>query len=523
MGVATAGGHESECREARWPYLALAACAAVFFYLLLFHFSLLPIWREGDESSYLDHAEHMLHGQGLYGDLFQFNLPGTDYLYYFLFRIFGLKIWVGHFALLIAFTAVTVLIYSLSRVVLRGTAALVPPVAFLAICQRSAIDGTHHWYSTALVLFAITFISKVRGSWQIGLAGAVLGVATLFTSTRGIFVATGVALFFVWELGNWRDASKAIATLFVSFAAIVSAALIYLSLLVGPRVLFNSIVVFPLRYYPAGAANSFSIYYSGLQTMLPSRVTFILSVFQWLATNVALPLLLIAFAVKFFRSGSAALRATRSNRALVLYAFVSFFALLPAAGAPSAPRLNCALSFAYILGTVMLYGAGGRKLTAAALAVVVVAGLAEMSAAILRPVSLVNGPRGAFASYISDRADYFTWFVRNAHPGDLLFGDVDVNFLVGLENPASVQWLERDAYTRPEQVSALVSTLERRKTRFFVDDEEYGRGTEDNLQPIRDYLKQHYHFAQGHSDDPGIIGDAPSCQVCAPVMIRNGM
>src|SRR6185437_8848866 len=146
-----------------------------------------------------------------------------------------------------------------------------------------SIDGTHHWYSTPLVLLEIYLLAKDRNSPRIALAGFLLGVATLFTSTRGVFVAIGIALFFFWELQNRRKAFQAITTLLVPLIAVAASALIYLALLAGPRVLYNSLIVFPLRYYSAGAANSFSVYYSPLQAALPFRPLSILLILQWLA------------------------------------------------------------------------------------------------------------------------------------------------------------------------------------------------------------------------------------------------
>ena len=510
-----------EGSQPHWPYFLVAAGTALFTYLHVFRFPFVPIWHMGDESSYLDHADRMLHGQILYKDLFQFNFPGTEYLYYFIFRCCGLHLWAGHLAFLITVTAVNVLIFALARVVLSGAAAILPSIAFLGICVRSNLDGTHHWYSNAFALLAVYLIARERTTRRIQLAGGLLGMATLFTSTRGIAIAVGLALFLFWEFRDWRVAAKACTNLLVPFAATVGLALAYLVRLAGSRVLFDSLVVFPLRYYPAGAANSFSVYYDPLLVSGPFKLSLILGIGQWFATSGALPILLVVFAVMFVRSRANALPTSVSNRTLVLYATVSLFALLAAIGAPSAPRLNCALAFAYILGAAMLSKAGNQKLAATFLAVLFVVCLAEMTAALVRPVYFVNGPRGRIAFFTADRREYVDWFILNTHPGDLLFGDVDINFLLGLENPAAIQWLERDAYTRPEQVSALIHALELRNTRFVVYYESYGQGSEDNLQPIRDYLKLHYRVVEKRSDAPGLRTDPPACSDCPSILSRH--
>lgn len=200
---------------------------------------------------------------------------------------------------------------------------------------------------------------------------------------------------------------------------------------------------------------------------------------------------------------------------------MALFTLLPVLGAPTAPRMNCALAFAYILGTTMLVEIGRRRITALALAAVMAGAVAEVAGAIVRPTYFANGPRGPIAFITQDSAEFVAWFIRNAHSGDLLWGHADLSFLLGLENPAAVQWVERDAYTRPEQVRDLIQVLGTRNTRFVLYYEFAGQGSEDNLQPFRNFLGQHYHRIQRRSDDSSIDSDVPTGPDCMPVLIRN--
>ena len=80
-GPATPTAPDSFARNPRWLHAALGLGAATFFYLHMFRFPAIPIWHDGGQAMYLEHAERMLHGEVLYRDLFQFNLPGTEYLY----------------------------------------------------------------------------------------------------------------------------------------------------------------------------------------------------------------------------------------------------------------------------------------------------------------------------------------------------------------------------------------------------------------------------------------------------------
>lgn len=492
--------HAAGSRKAIGGYALVCLGAALLFYVHMFHFPFMPIWLDsGDQYFFLDHAVRMLHGEVIYRDFFQFNLPGTDYLYYILFRCFGVRLWLEPLAMFITETAVTLLVYSLSRVVLRGWAAMLPPIAFLVICQRYALDGTHHWYSTLLVLLAIRLIAKSGNPICLGIAGVLLGLATLFTSSRGVFVLAGVSLFLAWKFRPWRGALKSISVLLATFVAVVALALLYLAAVAGPKVLFESVLVFPLRYYSASDANGPAVFFDDWVLAFPvTGFHSIEHLVQWFAVNLAVPIVLMAFVARCFRPNAGDLHSSQRGQTLVLYTFAASFAALAVAGSPSGNRLDCAVSFVYILGTVMLCELGKRRLAGVALALVSAAGMGEIALAGTRPVYKLDAPRGTIALWHRDRYEQFVWLADNARPGDELFGDANFNLVFDLKNPARVEWIEPNGYTRPEQVRDLVMVLKQQHTRFLVWDAGSGNilGPGDNLQPFRTYMKENYHL--GH-------------------------
>ena len=506
--VSAAPSAESQAarRRAKWPYLAVGIGAAIFFYLHLFRFPFMPIWRWGDQSIFLDHAERMLQGAILYRDLFQLNLPGTEYLYYLLFLCFGVRLWIAPVVVFVTLTASTLLVYSLSRAALRGWAALLPAAAYLVFCQRSSMDGAHHLYSTLLIFAAVNLVARALNSFWLCCAGALLGLASLFTSSRGVFVAAGVSLFFIWKFRDWRKAFQAIAALLMPLIAVVIAALGYLATLVAPGTLFETLVVFPLRYYHTGRFNTPAAFFAELNSALPLRPHSVWLVGIWLVIKAAVPILLIAFIARRLLRNSAELRDSPANQALALYLFAGTFALLAEASSLSEPRLSCAAAFAYILGAAMLHHSGKRRVIGAALAVTGVIGVAAMTVAVIRPAQRFDSPRGSVVFLDRERYEMVEWLSRNARPGDRLFGDPDLNFVLGLRNPAEVQWVEYDAFTRPEQVSELLTVLHRYPTRFFIWDVFMERtGPGDNLQPLRAYLKERYRLAQQYSGGAEIL------------------
>jgi hypothetical protein len=503
---APSAGSQAASGRAKWPYLGVGVGAGIFFYLHLFRLPLVPIWHWGDQSVFLEHAERMLHGAVLYRDLFQLNLPGTEYLYYLFFLCLGVRLWIAPVIVFVTLTATTLLVYSLARAVLRGSAALLPVAAFLVVCQRSPMDGTHHLYSTLFVFSAVNLVARARNSFWLCGAGALLGLATLFTSSRGVSVAAGISLFLIWKFRDWRKALQAISALLMPLIAVVTAALTYLATTVAPGTLFESLVVFPMRYFSAGRFNTPAAFLAELNSALPLRPHSLLPVGLWLATKAAVPVLFIAFSARRLLLNSIGLRGSPSNQALVLYFFAGSFELLAQASSLSLPRLNCAAAFAYILGAAMLRDSGKRRLIGAALAVTGVIGLVQMTAAVIRPVQKFDSPRGSVVFLRGERYEMVAWLFHDAQPGDRLFGDPDLNFVLSLTNPAEVQWVENDAFTRPEQVRKLLIALNRYPTRFFIWDDVMDRpGPGDNLQPLRVYLKEHYHVAQHFSDGAEIL------------------
>jgi hypothetical protein len=510
---------EPTAQATRWQFAALGGAAALFLYLHLFHFPFVPVWRWGDQSIYLLHADRMLQGAVLYRDLFQFNLPGTEYLYYALFSWFGPALWVAPLALLLTGTAVTLLTFSLSRKVLPGVAALLPPVTLLVIGQRSNLDAAHHWYSTLLVLLAVNLIAERCNPARLGAAGALLGLASLFTSSRGVFVVAGVSVFLLWKLRPGRDAAKALAALLLPFAAVVGGAMLYLAHMVGTKLLLDSVLVFPLRYYSAdNSSNSLSIFWGEFQAFLPLRWQSFLLVPLWLVLNVGVPLTLIAFFAGPFRRRAAELRNSAAGQRLVQFALVGSALVLAVASAPSAARLNCAAPFAFVVAAAMLRQISGRRLLHGALAVMVLLGLAELAVVEIRWSGKLDGPRGAVIIQEPEIYAEYAWVAQHARPGDSLFGDPSFNFVLGLKNPTPLPFVTANGYTRPEQVQSVLLGLEHQHTRFIIwsDEAENSRAPDDNLQPLRHYLHEHYRLVQRFDDGTEILDNDRGADLVLP-------
>lgn len=488
----------------RWPYAAVAVGAAAFFFLHLFRLSGTPIWHTGDAAIYLEHAERMLHGAVLYRDIFEFNLPGTEWLYLLAFRCVGVHLWVPNMLLLVAGTGVTVLAYALARAVLRPAAAALAAFAYLLVCQRSSIDGAHHWYSTLFVLAAANVIIRTRHARWMVLAGTLLGVATVFTSTRGAAAAVGVVVFLLWSDGA-RTALRPTLALLAAFCAPVAATLGYLAMRVNADMLWYALIVFPLHYYGKGAANSFSVYFDEWHGMFPLHAGSVLLGVLWIALNLMTPLLLVVWTMRLLRTTGKDDALRRKGMLLLVCAGMS--TLVVVASAPSAPRLNCAAAFAYVLGAALVQEASRPRTARVLLAVLLVTYSLESAVTLARPVYVVHGPRGAVGFLDRENYEAVGWLSRQMREGDGYFGWPMVNWTLGAPNPSAIEWVEPNGYTRPEQVQALIGALEREKTRFVdpVEDAAEPRDADDSLEPLRAYLKTHYHVGHTYSDGGTVL------------------
>jgi hypothetical protein len=91
---------------------------------------------------------------------------------------------------------------------------------------------------------------------------------------------------------------------------------------------------------------------------------------------------------------------------------------------------------------------------------------------------------------------------ERTQPDAFYFGDQLICLALGLRDPAEVDFVTTTEYTRPEQVSNVIETMERDRVRyavlwdFSVGDPRSNTGPGVNLLPLIAYLRSHYHVAR---------------------------
>lgn len=491
----------------------LLGCAA-FLYLHLFRLPWTPVYTIGDQDVYLVGGTRMLAGEVIYRDFFDFLPPGAHLVYFLLFRIFGVRAWIPNLALMALGVALAWVMTLISRRLVQGATAYLPGLMFLAFAFRSHLDATHHWYSALAVLAALAIALESRTPARIVAAGALCGVAAFFTQTRGALALVGFAAFLLWEArrkptggSSGRAALKNEVWLASGFAAALGALMAYFIGRAGLERVFDSTVVFLLRYSTAYWWNTRAVYLQEMPSLHPWYRLAPLAV--WLFMNVCQPVIYALCLWRYWRERRrpAGAGETDWGRWVLVY-MVGLAVLIGSVRAPSALRL-AAESPAVLILLAWLVGSPGRfdriarrVLWLAAGIIFVIAPLARQL--IYSPIDL-DLPTGRTAFFDPDLAGQFEWFLGRVHPGEYFFGGTSFNFRLLLPDPATVPFVTTSDFTRPEQVNRLVRSLERSRAPWVLgwsdlDFDGPGSGPGDHLEPLRACLREHYHVVTVFDD-----------------------
>lgn len=275
-------------REAGWCLILLLLGAAVYLYLNLFSLSHTPYLLAGDQVYFWTYAQRMLYGDRVYLDFFQFTPPGTDLMYMLLFKAFGLKVWVTNAVVLVLGVAFCGMCFALAREIMSLRSAVLASVLFLVHIYGRSLNGTHHWFSVLVIMAAVKICMPEITRRRIFIAGALLGLASLFTHTHGAAALLVFAIFLIWKRARAREAWTAFAQeealLFSGFAMMFLSCNAHLLATAGWKQLWYFQVTYVSKYvisYDQGGI-------LGLPGVLTRHTLFTLA--PYLAVYLALPL-----------------------------------------------------------------------------------------------------------------------------------------------------------------------------------------------------------------------------------------
>lgn len=478
-----------------------------FLYINLFYLPNTPIHLFVDQVTFLFDARRMLDGQQIYRDFSQFVLPGTEVVYLAIFKIVGVRTWIPNAMLIVLGVSTMWLMILISRKVIPGKAAFLAAVLFAVIPFRSQFDATHHWYSTLLVMAGLALLMEARTSLRLAGAGALFGLSTCFTQTRGSFAAVGVALFLLWEAHRKgyisRKFWKSQLHLWWPFFAVLFGFNAYFVWETGLGKFLNDTIVYCLRYYPTNAWNTYRVYMIDVPSFHPWYRLPALGIF--LSIHFLIPLIYILFFVRYW-TRRRELPAEPWDR-LMLLSITGLFIFLGVAAAPSWLRI-CAVSPPGVILFVWFWKSPGRsrgiRIKGIWVLVLLVA-LGECAERDLHWHRYLDLPTGRVAMMNPVHFESVRYFLRRTKPGEYFFGDEMYNYLLDLRDPARVPSVTNSDYTRPSQVQNVVQGLESHFVKYVIwspdlDMAPPSYGGTNHLGPLRDYLDRRYHIVRVFPD-----------------------
>jgi len=483
--------------------------AAVFLLGVLFTPAGASRFISGDVTVYLLNAARMLEGQAIYKDFFQYTTPGTELVYFVLFRLFGPRAWIPNAMLFALGLSVTWLSIAISRKLVPGWLPFLSALLFLTCSFYKGLDGGHHWYSVLAVMAAVAIIIEQRSPMRVAGVGALCGLALFFTQIRGLAAVLGFAAFLVWEhrrkAHTWAALLKTEAYLLGAFLATVVSTNAYFVWRAGVKRFLFCTVVFGSRYYPAySLGNSLKTYLFSPPSLRPwYGLPFVL---VYALVHLLVPLVYLLTLVRYWREAQVHSEYPWDRVMLVSIAGLSLF--LGVAPAPSFFRLSVVSLPALIL-LVWLLSLPGRPER-------VLAGLLWVFAVLLVALEplrtqrhrnpYMDLPSGRVALLEPDLLERYRWVADHTRPSDFFFEAdwSDTYVALGLRNPTPVPFVTNTDYTRPEQVRDVIDALEKRDVRFVLWswdlDTPQGDLAGDHLGPLRFYLRTRYHVVKTFAD-----------------------
>jgi hypothetical protein len=492
----------------RLPLLIVAAAACL--YLDAFIFPHTPIYQGDTAPIFLLEATKMLQGQMIYRDFFQFTLPGTQLSYLLLFKCFGVRAWIPSATWVALGTALACTSYVISKQILRGSLVYLPSLLFLGAAYTTEPDPTHHWFSTLACMLAVAALMPARTPTRLAVAGALCGVATLFTQSRGVVAIAGFAVFLLWEWHTKRRGTDWLKTsalyLIVPFAAATLPAVVYLAWKVGPILFVNCTVVFLVKYWSKWFWGTIYVY--GADFPIFTDWLEVPAIILWTFMHVLLPFVYVLFYVQYRRRAKAHPEEPWDRAALI--GILGFFLFLGIAFSPVWFRLISVAPPALILLIWLIQSSDGvsRYVTNTIWAAGIVALVAPAIIVQTGWKGYIQSPTGRVALLDPLHYQKYVWLKQHTHPGDFFFqaDDCDEYFLFNLRNPAEVSFVTDSTYTRPEQVQNAVAMIEKRHVQMVMWsawlDVPQSPGADGSAESaLRAYLHTHYHPVKAFDDE----------------------
>jgi hypothetical protein len=491
-----------------------AACLVLgslcFLYLQTFLLPCVPIYQGDNAPFFLLDAARMWRGEVIYRDFLELAFPGLPALDFLLFRVFGMRAWIPSATLVFVGLALTQLSAHIARRVVSGPSIFLPSVAYLTLAIGNALDDTHHWFSILACMGALAVLLEDRRPVRVVLAGALCGIATCFTQSRGVSAVSALTAFLLWEghaqrLGH-RWWMKRLLGLLASCGVVIILVLAGFAWRAGWASFSNCTFGFVAKYYSFFHRNNLSVFMVDMP-VFGSLLLSIPALAVWLFINLLAPLVYLLFMVQWWRNRERNPQPLSGRLLLINLMGLAFFVSI--ASAPNWIRVASSALPGLILLAWFLDAPGKLKRMArwTLWGVSLGTGIVTPMITQLSAQGPLQTPTGRVAVVDTDRYEKYRWLLPHTSSNQYVVdaGSGDAYFLLNLQDLAPVPFLTLSAYTRPEQVSALLNTLGRQKARYIIwpvelDLPPFGNRGSDPLGPLRAYMRKNYFVVSTFSD-----------------------
>lgn len=460
--------------------LILGCC--VFLYANLFASPGTPFLLGGDQVFFWADGQRLLHGERLYRDFFQFTAPGADLIYLGVFKLFGPRIWVPNLVVLLLGTSLCLACLLISRSIMSRMQAALATAFYVVFVIGGTLDGTHHWFSLLAVMCAVVVLMGGRTTVRIVIAGALLGLATFITQTRGPAAAVGIAAWLLWERSRtqqtWSSLLKQQVLLFAPLILAWSALSAYYLVTVGPQQLWFFQVSFARECAVSG--------WNAASIGLPKDLFNVLPWVRWIFAYILLPLACGIFLWKYWRSVP-----SENAARLGLVTLIAAVLFIEVGQSPSWFRFYCIS----LPGVILLVSLTGRT----RLLWMGVIGLAAYHTWSLHVhnSAVVDLPAGRVAAP-PPAAQKLAWLAGHTQPGQFMLqaGWPGMYLPLGLRNPVYLDVIPGcSSPIRRGYVESSIRQLEAKRVQYIVWSPGYSSPPQ-----FHEFLVERYRLTRRFSD-----------------------
>jgi hypothetical protein len=476
--------------------LLCIAAAIAFLYLRTFTLAGIPLVVSQDGPIYFEHGIRILHGQVPFRDYFTFVMPGADLLYAGIFSLFGVHAWLAQAIVICLGATIAGLLILLSSRILRGPLVFLPSLLFLVFDFDVIKDATHHWYSTLFVLAAAGVLRDGKTTWRLVSAGALCGIATVFTQSQGVLGLIAIAVYLFWTRDRESRLAVQWALLITPFVIVVGDVLAYYSYRAGFSNVYFALVTFVFHNFHARTSHTPGAYFLSFPRLN-----------EWKDVAHLIPYFFVHVLVPFgyiwclFRLSRARDTIDRNTRDAVLLINIVGLALFAAvAQAASYNRMCMIAPPASIVCAWLVRGPSvGSRIARNVLWAIGIFVLAALPIQLQRHWrGYLDLPTGRTAFFDPLEFEEYQWFAQHTRAGESYIGIPSHNFALSLENPTTVDYLIDTDYTTKDQVDAAICGVQIHQTQTIGLDRlmQAAPPAHGNLAPFIAYVHANYHLAK---------------------------